>query len=64
VTAHRITAEQQIAAYKHLQNFYSFSLEISSIRKSIANGELSFEYQVSEELKSFVERITQFAAEV
>jgi hypothetical protein len=57
-------AENLLAAYRELQNYYSFQTLFESIRENIADGELSFDYNVSNQLSSFVQRLKAFASEV
>lgn len=57
-------AERLLAAYRELQNYYSFNESLRSVRTDIENGDLSFNYNVSDRLSSFVRRIIEFASEV
>lgn len=56
-------ANRLLATFRELQNYYSLNERLSYFREGVANGELNFEYEVSDELRSFVERVTQFGPE-
>src|SRR5436305_9493814 len=57
-------AERLLTAYRELQNYYSFNESLRSVRTNIAKGELSFDYDISDQLGSFVKRVTEFALEI
>jgi hypothetical protein len=56
--------ERLLATRRELQNYYSFNESLHSVRREIAEGELSFDYEISDQLSSFVKRVTEFALEI